>query len=227
MSIIYIEWFDHSSVELENENGDVLRLQTRDGRPRFHVYYKLTDEQRKNTELKLEDKGVTAPFNPKDFEMYLYLMNLVFEKVDDKEFPKSTSVICLYHYDKDGNRTDQKPNRTKVEFFLDTDNIFKISLTDVMYTNRTTTFECGLMAWHKFMLGDKELPKTFLSKKHASYYLNNLRDILHNINVKYGRKQIQEKSTSPIAIGVVAESSPLKASTAADIDSQLNAMLSK
>lgn len=229
---IFIEWFDHSAVELENENGDVLKFQTRDGRPRFHVYYKLTDEQRANPDLKLEERGVTAPFNPKDFEICLYLMNLVYEKAEDKEFPKSTEIICLYHYDKDGNKSEEKLNRTKVKFYLDTDNIFKIELTDLMYTNRTTVFECGLMGWHKFILGDKEVPKAFLSKKHCFNYLNNLKEILKNITTKFGRRQTQEKGLNTIAVGTVSESTSLlsaktDSSSSVDINSQLNAILNQ
>lgn len=227
---IFIEWINHSSVELENENGDILKFKTRDGRPRFAVDYKLTDEQKANPDLKLEDKGVTAPFNPKDLEIFIYLMNLVIDKVDDKEFPKSTSVICLYHYDKDGNKSDEKLNRTEVKFYLDIDNVFKIAITDLMYTNKTTVFECGLLSWHKFTLGDKEVPKAFLSKKHAQQYLNNIKDIIHNINTRFGKKQIQEKDTSPVAFGIVSESTPLleakvDSSSSIDINSQLNAML--
>jgi len=205
MSKILVEWVNHASVQLENENGDVLKFKTRDDRPRFTVEYKLTEEQRKS-DLNLEDKGVTAPFNIKDFEVMLDLMQLIYDMADNKEFPKSTSVVCLYHYDKNGNKSEEKLARTEVKFFIE-DNIFKLSFKDIMYTDRVTTFEFGYLPWQKFFMGDKEVPRHFLSKKHVNNFLSNIREILKVIKDKGGKIYVQEREV--ISVGMQTESSPV------------------
>lgn len=205
MSKILVEWINHSSVELENENGDILRLKTRDNRPRFSVDYKLTDEQ-KLSDLNLEDKGVTAPFNIKDFEIMIDMMQLIYDMADNKEFPKHTSVMCLYHYDKAGNKSEEKLDRTEVKFFIE-DNIFKISFRDVMYSDKTTVFEFGYLPWHNFRLGDKEVPKHFLSKKHANNFLINNKEIIKVLKTKGGKAYIQEREV--VSVGMKTESTPI------------------
>lgn len=218
---ILVEWVNHASVQLENENGDVLKFKTRDDRPRFTVDYKLTDEQ-KLSDLNLEDKGVTAPFNIKDFEVMLDLIQLTYDMADNKEFPKSTSVVCLYHYDKDGNKSDEKLDRTEVKFFIE-DNIFKLSFRDIMYTDRVTTFEFGYLPWQKFFMGDKEVPKHFLSKKHANNFITNIREILKVIKDKGGKMYIQEREVVPVSMQT--ESSPIAKSNDSLMEESIDSML--
>ena len=236
-----LPWVTHNSVRLENDNGDALLFKTRDGRPRFELAYNLTPEQKNNPDLSLEERSVTAPFDIANLRMFIIYSKILFEKnkrldifTADPEVEKSYPVTCLYHYDKNGNKSETKLERTKVTFYLDTDNIFKISITDIMYSGKTTVFNCGYTNWHIHNVGDKPRDPAANSRVMTSIYFDHLSLIMDNLvknggTVSYSRRPIttpkiedvekNESSSDSLTVEVK------KAENLEDVNKQLDKLL--
>lgn len=196
--IITTEWVRHNSLLLQNDNGDTLSFVTRDGRPRLVVDYKLTLQEKQSTELSLEDKSVTAPFSLLEFESFVDLTRLILE---DKT--PSISVMCLYHYDKHGKKSEDKLERTLVTVFKDTDDVYKISLKDVMYNDKETIFKLIPSSWFVFKIGSQLVPEKLLSKMFFKRYISSIDRIVENIHKINNRKTVSQREALPVKMEIV------------------------
>lgn len=192
------DWVRHNSLLLQNDNGDTFSLVTRDGRPRLVIDYKLSLQERQNKETPLEDKSVTAPFNLLEFESFMDLAKLVLE---DK-VPK-ISVMCLYHYDKHGKKSEEKLERTLVTVYKDADEVYKISLKDVMYNDKETIFKFIPSAWFIFKVGEQQVPEKMLSKMFFKRYISNIDKVMENIHSLSDRRTVSHREVLPVKMEVV------------------------
>lgn len=162
-----------NSFDLVSENGDILSLRIRDGRPRFVIEYKLPVGKSKADIDYIEREGI-LPFNFYDFSVFVTNASLVLE---DKI--ASFGVTCLYDMDKDGKRTPEKINKGKITLRKNAElNAYEAVVTNYYleegHKNREVVFLLAPGEWHKWEIGGKVVPRYFFSKVFSIKYFERL-----------------------------------------------------
>lgn len=163
----------YANFALGNDNGDIMFFRVRDNRPRLTIDYKLPKDT-DMSKITFQDKQLIAPFNHADISSFVSSILLMLE--DKEKKIESVGVDCLYNYNKEGEKIEEKIVKAHIDFYRE-DNIYKLKFINNFLDNKETVINI-LPMWHKFFINKVPMPMALISDIYTKKYFKNLDKLL-------------------------------------------------